>query len=318
MIENVIIIGSGPAGWTAGLYTGRGNLSPLLFSGSGERGYEIGGQLTTTSEVENFPGFPRGIHGLELMKAFEAQALRFGCRVVRENVTAVDFKVRPLVVSTAEETYRAHTAILCTGSTPRRLGIPGEDEFFGGRGVSTCATCDGAFFKDRVVCVVGGGDTAMEEATYLTHHASKVYLVHRRKELRASKVMQERALANPKIEFLWETLPVAVSGNDFVEAVRLANVKTGAEREIPIDGFFLAIGHLPNTSIFAGQIELDEAGYIVTDKRQRTSVEGVLAGGDVQDHVYRQAITAAGTGCAAAIEAERYLETAKEKSRARA
>lgn len=312
-VENVIIIGSGPAGWTAGIYAARGKLQPLLFSGDGSRGYEVGGQLTTTSEVENFPGFAHGIQGPELMKAMRAQAERFGCRVVEENVTSVDFTVRPFAVRVGETAYRSHTVIVSTGSTPRRLGIPGEDEFFGGRGVSTCATCDGAFFKDKTVVVVGGGDTAMEEASYLTHHAAKVYISHRRRELRASKIMRERALANPKIEFLWATQIVSVHGDAFVQSVRLREVETGKERDLPVDGLFLAIGHLPNTQLFQGQLQLDESGYVVTDNRQRTNVEGVWAGGDVQDHRYRQAITAAGTGCAAAIEAERWLELARAR-----
>ncbi len=310
-VENLIIIGSGPAGWTAGIYSARGNLRPLLFSGDGGRGFEVGGQLTTTSEVENFPGFAHGIQGPDLMKAMRGQAERFGCRVVEENVTAVDFRSRPFTVRVGDSVHRAHTVVIATGSTPRRLGIPGEDEFFGGRGVSTCATCDGAFFKEKTVVVVGGGDTAMEEATYLTHHAAKVYISHRRRELRASKIMRERALANPKIEFLWATQIVAVQGDAFVQSVRVHDVESGKERDLPLDGLFLAIGHLPNTKLFEGQIELDANGYVVTDNRQRTNVEGVWAAGDVQDHRYRQAITAAGTGCAAAIEAERWLEHAR-------
>lgn len=312
-VEKVIIIGSGPAGWTAGIYTARGSLEPLLIAGDGSRGFEVGGQLTTTTDVENFPGFASGIEGPPLMKAMEEQAVRFGCRVVKENVTAVDLSVRPFVVTAAGTGYRAHALILSTGSTPRRLGIPGEDEFFGGRGVSTCATCDGAFFRGKTVALVGGGDTAMEEATYLTHHADRVHVLHRRDELRASKIMQDRALANDKIEFHWSTIPTEITGSQFVEGVRLRNVKTDEEQLLAVDGFFLAIGHLPNTDLFAGQLELDPNGYIATDRHQRTSVEGVFAGGDVQDHRYRQAITAAGTGCAAAMEAEWYLASIADR-----
>lgn len=307
-IENVIIIGSGPAGWTAAIYNARANLSPLVIAGSGERGFERGGQLTTTTEVENFPGFSEGIDGAQLMAEMESQAVRFGARVLSENVTRIDFSQRPFRVESASGPFLAHTLVLATGSTPKRLGIPGEDEFFGGRGVSSCATCDGAFFTGKTVAVVGGGDTAMEEASYLTHHAAKVYVCHRREELRASKIMQERVLKNPKIEVLWKTVVDEVLGTDFVESLRLRNVDDDSARDLPVDGMFLAIGHIPNSGLFEGAIHLDEEGYVLTDEHQHTNIEGVFVAGDLADHRYRQAITASGTGCKAGIEAERFLE----------
>jgi thioredoxin reductase (NADPH) len=306
--EKVIIIGSGPAGLTAGIYTARAMLSPLLLAGSA-----MGGQLMTTTDVENFPGFPEGILGPELMQRMLQQAERFGTRVLYEDAVRVNLREHPFTVETsAGNVFRCLALIIATGASPRRLGLPSEEKFFG-RGVSTCATCDGWFYRDKVVCVIGGGDSAMEEALYLTHHASKVYVIHRRDQLRASKIMQERAFKNPKIEFIWNTVVTEILGDQTVTGVRLKNVKTGEESELPLDGVFLAIGHEPNTKLFEGQLELDERGYIVVDRYQRTSVPGVFAAGDCHDHTFRQAVTAAGFGCAAAIMAERWLGELEDK-----
>jgi thioredoxin reductase (NADPH) len=306
--EKVIIIGSGPAGLTAGIYTARAMLSPLLLAGSA-----MGGQLMTTTDVENFPGFPEGILGPELMQRMLQQAERFGTRILYEDAVRVNLREHPFTVETsAGNVFRCLALIIATGASPRRLGLPSEEKFFG-RGVSTCATCDGWFYRDKVVCVIGGGDSAMEEALYLTHHASKVYVIHRRDQLRASKIMQERAFKNPKIEFIWNTVVTEILGDQTVTGVRLKNVKTGEESELPLDGVFLAIGHEPNTKLFEGQLELDERGYIVVDRYQRTSVPGVFAAGDCHDHTFRQAITAAGFGCAAAIMAERWLGELEDK-----
>jgi thioredoxin reductase (NADPH) len=306
--EKVIIIGSGPAGLTAGIYTARAMLSPLLLAGSA-----MGGQLMTTTDVENFPGFPEGILGPELMQRMLQQAERFGTRVLYEDAVRVNLQEHPFTVETsAGNVFRCLALIIATGASPRRLGLPSEEKFFG-RGVSTCATCDGWFYRDKVVCVIGGGDSAMEEALYLTHHASKVYVIHRRDQLRASKIMQERAFKNPKIEFIWNTVVTEILGDQTVTGVRLKNVKTGEESELPLDGVFLAIGHEPNTKLFEGQLELDERGYIVVDRYQRTSVPGVFAAGDCHDHTFRQAVTAAGFGCAAAIMAERWLGELEDK-----
>ncbi|MFA0767802.1 MAG: hypothetical protein OXFUSZZB_001130 [Candidatus Fervidibacter sp.] len=306
--EKVIIIGSGPAGLTAGIYTARAMLSPLLLAGSA-----MGGQLMTTTDVENFPGFPEGILGPELMQRMLQQAERFGTRILYEDAVRVNLREHPFTVETsAGNVFRCLALIIATGASPRRLGLPSEEKFFG-RGVSTCATCDGWFYRDKVVCVIGGGDSAMEEALYLTHHASKVYVIHRRDQLRASKIMQERAFKNPKIEFIWNTVVTEILGDQTVTGVRLKNVKTGEESELPLDGVFLAIGHEPNTKLFEGQLELDERGYIVVDRYQRTSVPGVFAAGDCHDHTFRQAVTAAGFGCAAAIMAERWLGELEDK-----
>ncbi len=303
--RKVIIIGSGPAGYTAAIYAARANLSPLMFSG-----VQWGGQLMLTTMVENYPGFVDGIIGPELMEVFKKQAERFDTEIIAEDVTAVDFSRRPFRVTAGERTYEALSVIIATGASAKLLGLPVEQKLMG-HGVSTCATCDGFFFKDKNIMVVGGGDSAMEEALYLARLGRKVGVVHRRDTLRASKIMQERAFKNPKIEFLWnsavdEILDVA---KGVVTAVRLKNLKTGELTERPVDGLFVAIGHQPNTQLFRGQLELLPNEYIkVVPGTTQTSVPGIFAAGDVQDHTYRQAVTAAGTGCMAALEAERFLE----------
>lgn len=301
-----MIVGSGPAGWTAALYAARANLAPVLFTG-----LEPGGQLTTTTDVENFPGFEHGILGPELMTVMRKQAERFGTRVKELAVESVDLSKRPFVIKANGETIESETLIISTGASARRIGLPSEKALYG-KGVSACATCDGFFFKGKEVVVVGGGDAAMEEATFLTKFATKVTVIHRRDELRASKIMQERARANQKISFLWDTVVTEVLGVEVghVTGVRLKNVKSGAETEFKTDGLFAAIGHDPNTALFKGQLELDAKGYIVTrPKTSETSVPGVFAGGDVADYRYRQAVTAAGTGCMAAMDAEKFLES---------
>jgi thioredoxin reductase (NADPH) len=301
--RNVVIIGSGPAGLTAALYTARANLAPLLIEG-----LEAGGQLMMTTTVENFPGFPDGIMWPDLMAAMRAQAERFGAEVTRGNVSAVNLSARPFTVTGDAGTIETRALIVATGASARLLGLPAERRLMG-RGVSTCATCDGFFFRGKPIAVVGGGDSAVEEATFLTRFASHVTLIHRRDSLRASKVMQDKAFANPKISYEWdsEVVDVQDQGTGVVTGAVLRNLKTGAEKVLPIEGLFVAIGHTPNTALFAGQLDRDAAGYVVTHDGAKTSVDGVFACGDVQDHVYRQAITAAGSGCMAALDAERYL-----------
>jgi len=301
MVHNLLILGSGPAGLTAAIYAARANLNPIILAGK-----EPGGQVTITPEVENFPGFPDGVSGPEMAELMRKQAEKFGAEVRAEEAVKVDLSQRPFTITSSEATYLARCLIVATGAHPRRLGVPGEEKFTG-RGVSFCATCDGFFFKGREVIMVGGGDAAMVESLFLTKFASRVRLVHRRDKLRAEKILQERAVNEPKIEFLWDTVVTEILGADKVTGVRLRNVKTHEEWEVATDGVFVAIGHKPNTDLFRGQMELDERGYIVTNRRMETSVPGVYAAGDVQDPVYWQAVIAAGTGAIAAIEAERFL-----------
>ncbi len=302
MTERVLIVGSGPAGLTAAVYAARADLSPLMIEGA-----QAGGQLMLTTDVENYPGFPDGILGPELMDRFRKQAERFGTRMITADVTKVDFASHPFKAWVDADEYEADSVIISTGASARWLGVPGEDALRG-YGVSSCATCDGFFFRDKELIVVGGGDSAMEEATFLTKFATKVTIVHRRDEFRASKIMAARALAHPKIEVIWDTVVTEILGDGGVTGVKLHNVVTGEDSEFATDAVFVAIGHDPNTELFRGQLELDAAGYIVVDGFTRTSVPGVFAAGDVVDHVYRQAITAAGNGCQAAIDAERWLE----------
>ncbi|MGI5162533.1 thioredoxin-disulfide reductase [Microbispora sp. CA-102843] len=302
-VRNVIIIGSGPAGYTAAVYTARADLKPLVFEGS----VTAGGALMNTTDVENFPGFPDGIMGPDLMDNFRKQAERFGAELVADDVVEVDLEANPKVVKTYTDTYYAKTVILATGSGYRELGLENEKRL-SGRGVSWCATCDGFFFRDQDIVVVGGGDTAMEEAIFLTRFAKSVTVIHRRDSLRASKIMQDRAFANEKIRFVWDSEVADVLGEERVSGVRVRNVKTGEESDLPVGGVFVAIGHEPRTDLVKGQVDLDEQGYIVVDSPStRTNIDGVFAAGDVVDHIYRQAITAAGTGCAAALDAERWL-----------
>jgi len=308
--ESVVVLGSGCAGLTAAIYAARANLEPLVVTG-----VEAGGQLSLTTDVENYPGFPEGIQGPELIQRMREQAARFGARFVPGDATAADLSERPFRLEIEGEPVRTQALIICSGASARMLGIPGEARLLG-HGLSTCATCDGAFFRDEEVIVVGGGDTAMEDAIFLTRFASRVYVVHRRDELRASKIMQERAFANDKIEFVWDTEVVEVHGEEEVEAVTLWNNRTDERWRKPIDGVFVAIGHDPNTKIFRGQLPMDEEGYLVPRDpgRSLTDVEGVFVGGDVHDHLYRQAVTAAGAGCRAAMDAERFLERVGEAS----
>lgn len=303
-VRNVIIIGSGPAGYTAGIYTARANLKPLMFEG-----IQPGGQLMITTDVENYPGFPEGVEGPHLMELFKKQAERFGTETMTQNVDKVDFSKRPFRVWSEGKEYAAQTIIVATGATAKLIGLESEQKLMG-YGVSACATCDGFFFKDKDVCIVGGGDTAMEEANFLTRFAKKVHVIHRRSELRASKIMQQRAMANPKIDFIWNTEVIEVldPAKKAIEALRLRDTVTGKESVRPTEGLFVAIGHQPNTKIFEGQLATNDVGYLTTTQTTRTSVDGVFACGDVMDPVWRQAITAAGTGCAAAIDAERWLE----------
>jgi thioredoxin reductase (NADPH) len=302
--RDVIIVGSGPAGLTAAVYTARANLNPLLIEGLG-----AGGQLMLTTDVENYPGFPNGILGPELMGHFRDQAARFGTEFVTADADRVDLSSAPFGVWVGEREYRAKTIIVSTGANAKMLGLESESRLLG-HGVSTCATCDGFFFRDQNIAVVGGGDSAIEEATFLTRFADKVTVIHRRKDLRASKIMQDRAFSNPKIDWRWNSVVEEVLGDGRVTGLRLRDTETGAVSDLEVSGAFVAIGHTPNTHLFEGQLELDDGGYIVTKSGStRTSVPGVFAAGDVQDHVYRQAITAAGTGCMAALDAERYLES---------
>ncbi len=305
-LYDVIIIGSGPTGYTAAIYAARANLSVLMF-----QGYQVGGQLMLTSDVENYPGFEEGILGPLMMEKFEAQARRFGTEMIPEDVIAVDFSKRPFKITADSGEYLARTVIIATGASAKWLGLPSEQRLQG-RGVSACATCDGFFFKNKDVAVVGGGDTAMEEATFLTRYARHVTVIHRRDTLRASKIMQDRAFKNPKISFIWDTEVAEVLGEDEVTGLRLRNVKTGEESILPVQGFFLAIGHEPNTGLFKGIIDMDKKGYITPVEYTMTNIPGVFAAGDVTDHRYRQAVTAAGDGCRAAIDSERWLESLGE------
>ena len=309
-MENVIIIGSGPAGHTAAIYAARASLNPLMYEGMMAGGIAAGGQLTTTTAVENFPGFPEGISGPELMVRMREQSLKCGVRIKTETVERLDLLSRPFrVFLDSGETAEAKSIIIATGATAKRMNIPGEDKFWQ-RGISACAVCDGALpiFRNKVLVVIGGGDSAIEEASHLTKTASKVILMHRREELRASKAMQRRALENAKIEIMWNTVPVEAKGERFLSALKVKDVKTGEEREVACSGLFYAIGHTPNTAFLGGQIELDETGYIKTRPGSTlTNVEGVFACGDVQDKKYRQAITSAGSGCMAALDTECFL-----------
>jgi thioredoxin reductase (NADPH) len=302
-------VGSGPAGHTAAIYSARADLSPLMFEGFMAGGVAAGGQLTTTNDVENYPGFPEGINGPEMMDLFRQQSLRFGTRIVTETVETVDLSRRPFRVTASNGETLTETLIVATGATARRLGIPGE-ELFWQQGISACAVCDGALpiFRNKVLMVIGGGDTAVEEATHLTKFGTEVIVVHRRDTLRASKIMRQRLLSHPKIRMRWDSVAEEALGDDALKSVRIRNVKSNETAVVEAEGLFYAIGHIPNTGFLDGQLELDDAGYIVTTPgTTRTSVEGVFAAGDVQDKVWRQAITAAGTGCMAALEAERFL-----------
>jgi thioredoxin reductase (NADPH) len=304
---DVVIIGSGPAGYTAGIYTSRAKLKTRIVSGT-----LPGGQLMTTSDVENYPGFPNGIFGPELMMNMRQQAERFGTCIVDDEVIRVDFNKRPFEVTSHSETCEAHSVIICTGASPRKLGIPSEEQF-AGRGVSYCATCDGPFFKGEDIVVVGGGDTALEEATFLTKFGRSVRLVHRRASLRASKILQQKAFENPKIEFLWNRVISTIEGDRKVGAVTVKDVENGLEQRLPAGGIFVAIGHEPNTAIYKGQIELDNKGYIILKNHTATNIEGVFAAGDVHDFRYRQAITAGGFGCMAALDVEKWLTERKHR-----
>jgi len=312
-VRNVIIIGSGPAGYTAALYTARASLKPLVFEGA----VTAGGALMNTTEVENFPGFRDGIMGPDLMDNMRAQAERFGAELVPDDVVAVDLSGEiKTVTDTAGTVHRAKAVIVTTGSQHRKLGLPNEDAL-SGRGVSWCATCDGFFFKDQDIAVIGGGDTAMEEATFLSRFAKSVTIVHRRDTLRASKAMQERAFADPKISFIWDSEVAEVQGDQKLAGLKLRNVKTGETSDLPVTGLFIAIGHDPRTELFKGQLELDDEGYLkVASPSTRTNLTGVFGAGDVVDHTYRQAITAAGTGCSAALDAERFLAALADEEQA--
>ena len=305
MTHDVIIIGAGPAGYTAGIYCSRARHDTILISG-----LLPGGQLMNTTDVENYPGFDEGIMGPDLMQIMRKQTENMGTKIIDDVVTNVDFSQNPFKVSTASTNFEAKTVIVCTGATPRKIGIDGE-QTFAGKGVSYCATCDGAFFRDQELAVVGGGDSCMEEATFLTKFASKVHIIHRRDEFRASKIMQERALSNEKITVHWNTTVLDIKGDQKVQQVILKDTKTGDETSIDLAGVFVAIGHEPNTGLFKDQLDLDENGYIILNKNTQTSVNGVFSAGDVHDHRYRQAVTAAGYGCMAAIDVDKYLSEQK-------
>lgn len=305
--EKIVIIGSGPAGLTAALYTARANLQPLVISGS-----QLGGQISITSEVENYPGFPNGTTGPELVEMMQKQAERFGARILIDEVTEVDFREgAPLTMKTYGDSIEADVVIIAVGASPKRLEVPGEEAFIG-RGVSFCATCDGFFFREKDVVVVGGGDSALEEAIFLTRFANQVQVIHRRDELRAGETLKKRAFANDKIGFIWDSVVEEISGENKVEAVRLRNVKTDEMKDVPTDGVFIFIGHYPNSELFQGQLEMDERGYITTDNHMMTSVPGIFAAGEIQDPVFRQIATSVGQGCAAALMAERWLEAQEE------
>ncbi len=308
MMEELIIIGSGPAGFTAGIYAGRAQLAPLLIAGSAP-----GGQMALTSEIENYPGFPQGLTGQELTQLMQQQAERFGARVQMDEVTAVDLSAHPFKVTAYGDEYEAKALIVVTGTSPRKLGVPGEAEF-AGRGVSYCATCDGFFFQDRQVVVVGGGDSALEEAIFLTRFASQVYVVHRRDRLRAEKIFQDRAFRNEKIEFIWNTVVTDILGDGRVTGVRLRNVKTEEESTMEAGGVFIYVGVIPNTGFLGGHVELDDRGYVVTDRQGHTSVPGVFAAGDVQERVLKQVATAVGSGAMAAMEAEKFIAELEDRA----
>lgn len=305
-IRNVVIIGSGPAGWTAGIYLGRANLSPLLYAGA-----EVGGQLTTTTDIENFPGFPEGKDGPELMMDMEKQAKRYGTDVKYAVIDSIDTSSRPFVLKSGNEEIKAHSVIICTGAAPRMLGVKGQDTYWS-RGVHTCAVCDGGFYRNKVGAIVGGGDSAMEEASYLAQLLEKVYIVHRRDEFRASKIMADRVLRNGKIEVLWNSVVDEIVGDTSgkfprMTGLRIKSTKDGSVSDLAADAIFYAIGHIPNSGFLKGVVEMNEEGYVLVNDAQETSVEGIYAAGDIHDHTYRQAITAAGYGCKAALEVERHL-----------
>jgi thioredoxin reductase (NADPH) len=301
-IENVIIVGSGPAGWSAAIYTARADLRPLLITGN-----ELGGQIALTTEVENFPGFEEAIQGPELVERMQRQAMRFGTEVLIDYVTELDVNGPPFTVKTGGgQVFRTNAVIVATGAAPRRLDVPGEERLTG-RGVSYCATCDGFFFRGKEVMVVGGGDSALQEALFLTKFASKVRVIHRRDALRAGATLQRRARENPKIEFVWNSVITGINGANKIESVTVKNVQTGASDDLPVDGVFVYVGHLPNSQLFDGKLAMDEEGYLVTDKLMRTSVPGIFAAGEIQDHRFKQAATSAGQGVAAAMECEKYL-----------
>ncbi len=303
---DVIIIGSGPAGYTASIYTSRAKLKTLIITGS-----LPGGQLMTTSEVENYPGFPNGIFGPELMINMKQQSERFGTTLITDEVTKVDFKRRPFRIYTQSSIYTAESVIISTGATPRKLGI-GPEQAFSGKGISYCATCDGPFFKDQHIVVVGGGDTALEEANFLTKFGKSVKIIHRREHLRASKILQERAFENPKIEFIWNSSVIDIEGNNKISSIVIKNNKNGEEKKLNVGGLFVAIGHEPNTSIFKDQIDMDDKGYVIVKNYTKTNIDGIFASGDVHDYRYRQAITAAGFGCMAALDIEKWLADRKK------